>query len=125
MQCPPYCREQTSNGEGGMSALAQYASGPKQALDPAIWYAPDGRNEHIDGERGWRAKEGEREGHDVEEQRHEPLAVSAQRDCQVRLATVVCNQQPREDVVRNAAHKEHHPIERNRQGLKMVLAHPP
>ena len=33
-------------------APAQYASGPKHALYPAIWCEPDGRNKHIDGERG-------------------------------------------------------------------------
>jgi hypothetical protein len=56
---------------------------PKHPFYPTIWYEPDGRNEHIDGECGGRADEGQWNGHDIEHYRRNPLGVADQGDRQV------------------------------------------
>jgi hypothetical protein len=66
-----------------LARLTQDTSWPKHPLYPAIRYEPDCCNERIEGDRGWRAEEGQGDGHNVEQNRHDPLAVAAQRDCQV------------------------------------------
>ena len=47
--------------------LTQDALLPEYPLYPTIRYEPDGRNEHIDGERGWRANKGERNGDNIKQ----------------------------------------------------------